>query len=241
MGFEFVSLVKGQCVLCGAHTAPTGEHKIKASLIKAEFGNRATIISGKDAPKVAQGPRSKQHHFKQAPLCRDCNSSRSQPGDRAFDSLHSQLKQLRDSSLHLTDNLGQPRIAVSESIQRDSFRYFAKILCCFLAEVGGLRSRSISSFAIGRSDFNPVHLRFSDDTEYEASIASLGASGFVRHGGLLFKFDESKTWVNSIESSLSAGGIHYEFWVQLRPLPKLELRIFHSGLIKKALDNIVDQ
>jgi len=240
MVIEFTKLNERQCVLCGAYAAPTGEHKIKASVIKSEFGAVPLSIVGDKASKFAQSPRSKAFHFGQARLCRECNSSRSQPGDRAFDELHSKIRKLRSKGADLTDETGRPNVELSETLHLDSFRYFAKILCCFIAEVRGPRSRSLSSFAIGRSNINHVLLRISNDIAYESNVAALGSSGLVSHGGLVFEFDKSKKWVNTIRSSLLAGGIQYEFWVQLRFLSKLELRIFYADLIRAALGNIVE-
>lgn len=211
MDIEFVRVEKGQCVLCGAFTPLTGEHKIKASLIRAEFGDRSTVITGLARPRIAQSSKSGHFHFKSAYLCNDCNSSRTQPGDRAFDQLHSQLKELRDAGLALTDGNNQPIAQLSADIERDSFRYFAKLLCCFLVEVGGPRSKSLSSFAIGHSEHNPIFLSVKKDSGYEANLATLGSQGLVCHEGLLLRFDDQKRWINSIESSLSVGGCSLRF------------------------------
>lgn len=240
MDIEFVRIEKRQCALCGAFSPLTGEHKIKASLIRSEFGDRSTVISGLSRPRIAQSSKSRHFHFKAAALCKECNSSRTQPGDRAFDQLHSQLKNLRDAGLALTDDGGRPNVRLPAGVERDSFRYFAKLLCCFIVDVGGPRSKSISSFAIGRSERNPIFVRIKKDSEYEASLAALGAQGLARHGGLLLRFDDRKRWVNSIESSLSVGGVHYDFWVQLGILPKLELHLRYRDLIKVAFENIIE-
>lgn len=61
---------------------------------------------------------------------------------------------------------------------------------------------------------------------------------FAQHGGLKFRFDEKKKWADSIESSLSVGGIRYEFWVQLRWLPKLELHFNFGHLVREAVANL---
>ena len=127
MFFEFAKLIDGDCLLCGEAGLLTGEHKIKASLLKAEFGNRHTVIAGKDSPKVLQSPRSKHAHFN-AKICQECNSSRTQPGDRAFDELHAELKQLRDQGAELTDENNRPNCRLAPDAETNSFRYFAKIL-----------------------------------------------------------------------------------------------------------------
>ncbi len=225
-------------MLCGATANLTGEHKIKASLIRHEFGSRTTVFLGKDGPKFAQSPKSKVYHFK-SKICQACNSSRTQAGDHAFDLLHRCLVRLRDEGSELTNESHTPNCTFPDCVEADYFRYFAKILCCFLADVGGPRSRSLSSFVLGASAHNPIFLRVSKDGDYEGRLAALGTQGFAEHGGLKFRFDSNKRWVQSIESSLSITGIRYDFWVQLRFLVKLELHLLFPELIQTALKNIV--
>ncbi|WP_299846624.1 hypothetical protein [uncultured Paracoccus sp.] len=237
IGIEFTRLNEGECLLCGASRLLTGEHKIKASLLKEEFGNRPAIISGKDRPRILQSPRSKHAHFN-AGICENCNTSGTQAADRAFDQLHRGLKQLRMDGLALTDENGQSMCRLPSNVTLNSFRYFAKLLCCFLAEVGGPRSRSLSAFALGLSHHNPIFLKISQVQNYEAALRELDTQGFAQHGGLKFRFDDQKQCVTSLESSLSAGGIHYDFWVQLRWLPRLELNLGFADLVRNARRNI---
>jgi len=237
MGIEFEKLNESECLLCSAVGSLTGEHKIKASLLKSEFGSRKAIIAGKEAPKILQSPRSKYVHF-DAKICKDCNSTRTQAGDRAFDRLHSGLKKLRADGAELTDGNNPPNCDLSHEVCVDYFRYFAKIICCFLAEVGGPRSRSLSAFAQGLSHNNPIFLQISRHDQYEAYRAAMNTRGFAQHGGLKFRFDDKKKWVQSIESSLAVSGIHYEFWVQLGWIPRLELHMSFTHLIREALANL---
>lgn len=64
MKYEFERIAENECILCGAIANLTGEHKIKASLIRGEFGDQATVLAGKDRPKLAQSPKSKTFHFR---------------------------------------------------------------------------------------------------------------------------------------------------------------------------------
>lgn len=238
MGIEFVKIKEGECLLCGTKGPLTGEHKIKASLIREQFENRTAMISGITAPRIVQSSRSKSLHFR-SKLCEDCNSSRTQAADRAFDVLHSELRRLYDNDIALTDVDNRPNCRPDNATEKDAFRYFAKIICCFLAEVGGPRSKSLSAFSLGRSERNPIFLRISKDAGYAAKLAALDSQGLAEHGGLKFGFDSRKKWVQSLECSLSVGGIHYEFWVQLHMLPKLELHFLFPELVRTALANIV--
>jgi len=237
MGFEFETLNEGECLLCGAVGSLTGEHKIKASLLKGEFGNRKMVMAGKDAPKVLQSPRSIHTHFT-VKICKECNSSRTQAADRAFDRLHQGLKKLRDEGRQLIDGNNHPNCKLSPRDSVDYFRYFAKVICCFLAEIGGPRSRSLSQFALGLNNRNPIFLWISKDEQYEVHLAELKTDGFAEHGGMKFRFDDKKKWVQSIESSLSVGGIRYEFWVQLGWLTRLELHFNFGHLVREALANL---
>lgn len=239
MGITFEKINVDECVLCGSIGHLTGEHKIKASLIKQEFKDRHTILAGKDAPRRAQSPRSGVFHFS-AKICKNCNSVATQPADKAFDDLHTSMKHLYGECRELTDAAHSPNCSMSDEEKIDTYRYFAKLLCCFLAEVGGPRPKPLASFAIGKSHSNPIFLRISRDDEYAAKLAAFATQGFAEHGGLKFRFDTKKRWVDSIESSLSIGGIRYDFWVQLKWLAKWELRFFFPKLVQTALMNIID-
>jgi hypothetical protein len=237
MAVEFERIEESECLLCGSRRPLTGEHKIKASLIRREFKGRRTVFSGKAEPKIAQGPKSKTFHFN-AKICDVCNSASTQLGDVSFDNLHTCLKEAYDKGTELTDAFGIPNCPYLKDDHY--FRYFAKLLCCFLAEVGGPRSKSLASFATGLSNRNPVHLSIKKDDEYLGQLIDLGTQGYAAHGGLTFRFDESKRWVRSIESSLSVGGIRYEFWVQLSWLSKLELHFLFRDIVATALTKISD-
>lgn len=237
MGIEFKKLNECECSLCGAAGSQTGEHKIKASLLKGEFGSRKMVMTGKNGPKILQSPRSRHAHFN-AKICGECNSSRTQAADRAMDLLHKGLKERLAEGQQLTDRNNHPNCKLSPCDSADSYRYFAKVICCFLAEIGGPRSRSLSQFALGLNEKNPIFLWISKDERYDVILAEMKTNGFAEHGGLTFRFDDKKKWVQSIESSLSIGGIRYEFWVQLRWLAKLELHFRYGQLVRKALSNL---
>ena len=230
----------GECVLCGSNAFLTGEHKIKASLIKQEFNNQTTLFFGKDVskrPQLAQGPRSKVYHF-DTKICGQCNSAASQCADISFDNLHLCMKQRYEEGLELTDIDHRPYYSAPTESELDIFRYFAKILCCYLAEVGGPRPKSIASFAIGRNQQNPVFLRIMRDKHYEGKKIRFGVDGFAEHGGLKFSFDVEKQRVKAIKSSLSIGGVRYEFWVQLNCIVATELQLYYPELVQSAFLNV---
>lgn len=188
MGIEFDKLNDDECLFWGEVGLLTGEHKIKASLLKSEFGSRKMVITGKGKPKLLQSPRSKRAHFT-SKICSDCNSSGTQTADKAFDQLHLGLQQLRLEGRRLTNRNDEPNFELPPQEKADCFRYFAKMICCFLAEVGGPRSQSLSKFALGLDDTNPIFLRITNDTHYKARLAEMEIRGFAQHGGLKFRFE----------------------------------------------------
>lgn len=148
------------------------------------------------------------------------------------------MRKLRAEGRDLVDQNGDPNCLLPPDIMIDSFRYFAKLLCCFLVEVGGPRSRTLSSFAIGWSDLNPVWLTITND-DYEKRLKDSGATGLAAHDGLKLRFDDQMLFVTSFESGLSAAGIHYEFWVQSGDLQKLELQYRFGDLVRRGRQNII--
>lgn len=218
----------------------TGEHKIKASLLKAEFGQNKTIIFGKSDPKFLQSPKSKHAHFDRK-ICNRCNSDLTQPADRAFDELHKGLLERYSKGSELTQYDGRPTIDNWPNIEANCFRYFAKLLCCFLVEVDGPRPKSLAKFALGQSDRNIVFLRITKDLEYQTALETYGATGFAGHGGLMALFDSDNRWIKSMNSSLSAGGIKYEFWVDLNLPLSIQLALKFPRFVGLARSSIINQ
>ncbi len=180
-----------------------------------------------------QSVKSKRIHFN-SKICRACNSERTQPADRAFDMLHKAMLRRYAAGLDLTDTQNRPIYDESGTSTIDVFRYFAKVICCFLAEVGGPRPKIIANFAIGRSGFNPIKLRISRDSNYELLRNTIGTKGYASHGGLAFGFSNQKMLVRTVKSSISSGGIQYEFCFQLKPIASIELMMNYPELIRKA-------
>ena len=79
------------CCLCGnSGVTLTGEHKIKASVLRQQFGKADLLVGISGSPekmKAAQSTNSKRLKFG-ASLCQDCNSSRTQEPDWEFDRFH---------------------------------------------------------------------------------------------------------------------------------------------------------
>lgn len=129
-----------QCCLCGVTAARlTCEHKVKSSALKQQFGNvdLAVGVSGSsESIKTVQGVNSKRIKFV-ASLCEDCNSSRTQDPDRAFDRFHVLALSKLESHEDTTSIFDLPQYVEGGDEYLNVFRYFAKLLCCQIAAING--------------------------------------------------------------------------------------------------------
>lgn len=84
----------------------------------------------------AQSPKSKAFHFA-ARVCEDCNNARTQPANIAFDEFSAQASSLLKRGLDPAGVFDDPRFSSSGGhLYLNVFRYFAKLMCCHLAEMG---------------------------------------------------------------------------------------------------------
>ncbi|MCI5110283.1 MAG: hypothetical protein MRY75_06985 [Marivita sp.] len=239
MGVVFDRFAANKCCLCGSTEDLSGEHKIKASLIRSHSRTKELGFVNPTVPKptIAQSAKSKAFHFK-SKICKQCNSERTQKADRAFDAFHHEMlgKLQRREKLWLYEQ--QELVPAASPDEIDRFRYFAKLLVLFLADVQGPRPKSIAAFAIAANDQNPILLSVAEDElhkklqEYDKELYNLS------HGGLTLRFNRSLTRVLSMESSLSAGGLRYDFWINLKLIANLELQIFWRDFLEKAKTKI---
>lgn len=214
----------------------TGEHKIKASALRKIFGNDAMVIGNfgrTGTSRSAQGPKSRVFHFS-ARMCSSCNGSRTQGPDREFDAFHalvaSQMVEGRDpSSVFLS-----PQYKVDTKSYLNVFRYFAKILCCHVAESHGPRPLDVCNFAIGRTQRNIVFLSIGADPTYQAYAKAVGEHKFAGHGGLTVPFDPATLSLTSFKSSLTLGAVRYTFWVKFESEVAIELRANHPEFAAKC-------
>ena len=144
----------GLCWWC-SKPADSAEHKYKRSDVVSEFGrppyhNESSLIRFVEGSVVGdnlRGPGS--GHFKfRVGLCRLCNSTRSQPFDRGYESLTTFIRLneetiLRNRSIDLVQAFGQDWATQLLAVQS---RYLVKHACCRLAEarfrIGSDLSRS---------------------------------------------------------------------------------------------------
>lgn len=136
--------MKRTCWICGV-AANSREHKIKRSDLVRAFGNGPFKDAGGllhcvegQSPRQLQGPNSR--HLKYEPvLCADCNNTRSQPWDKAYEAFISSVFQnervtLASRVINLCEVYGGPEQAVQSG--PNLYRYFVKAFGCALANAG---------------------------------------------------------------------------------------------------------
>lgn len=221
MGMLFESYQVNRCCLCGSSENLTGEHKIKASALRKIFGKDAMFIGsfdGTSIPRRAQGPGSDAFHFS-ARMCALCNNARTQAPDLEFDRFHDWVSKFLSEGKDPGLVFSLPRYDIGSEPYLNVFRYFAKILCCHVAESYGPRPLAVSEFAIGRLDHNFIFLNIDADP--------LGEHKFAGHGGLMSN-------PTSLRTSLSLGATRYSFGVRFGAMPGITLRILHHDFWKKC-------
>lgn len=220
------------CCLCGQNGDLTGEHKIKASALRREFGSSPMVV-GRTGEKgtvfrSAQGPKSKVLHF-EAKICGECNNSATQPADLEFDFFNSAVRSLIDGDKDPSAVFTDPRYFVGSKPYLNVFRYFAKLLCCHMAEVGAPRSMELASFARGLSDRNIVSLGIDRDWRYGQMEAEIGSHQYAAHGGLVVYARKKTGSPQGFHSTRTLGPARYVFFVRLNWLGALELRLAHPA------------
>ncbi len=221
----------GQCFLCGATDELTGEHKIKASAIRAEFGSEKMVIgrfgeSNEDVRNI-QGPKSKNLHF-DAKVCRTCNSERTQAADREFDRFRREAREILDSGGNPADVFENERYVEGSQSYLNLFRYFAKLLCCHIAEVNGPVPLHMARFAIGQSQQNCVWLALDRDVTYAEFVQEIGEHQYAAHGGLVVYGHKRTGEATGFHSTLTIGPLRFVFYTRLNRFQRFELRWAHA-------------
>src|SRR6185437_3976663 len=214
------------CCLCGSTQDLTGEHKVKASALKAEFGADRMVIGRSDdssAARSAQGPKSKAFHFA-ARVCGVCNSTRTQPADLEFDRFNQTARQLLEDGRVPSDVFSDPRYIVGSEPYLNVFRYFAKLMCCHLADVGGPRPQPIANFAMGLTKANLIWLSVDEDWTYKRYSAVAGPQQYAAHGGLVIYAKKRTGQPSGFHSTLTFGRVRYTFYFLKLFVARRELR-----------------
>lgn len=236
MGIFFEPYQTDRCCLCGSPESLTGEHKVKASALRKIFGRESMVIGsfdGTSIPRSAQGPKSQAFHFS-ARICASCNSSSTQAPDHEFDRFHALVSDLVSQGKPPESVFNLPQYDLSSTQYLNVFRYFAKLLCCHVAESSGPRALAVSEFALGRACRNTVCLYIDADPTYEVFHERFGEHKFAAHGGLIVPVDSKTQLPTSFRSSLTLGAVRYIFWVRFGALAGLALQLFHRPFFEKC-------
>ncbi|WP_377706682.1 hypothetical protein ACFMKY_26345 [Pseudomonas protegens] len=209
---------------------------VKASALRKIFGKEPMVIGsfdGASVPRNAQGPKSQAFHFS-ARICASCNSSQTQAPDREFDRFHALVSKLLSQGKSPESVFSLPQYDLSSTPYLNVFRYFAKLLCCHVAESGGPRPLAVSEFALGQADMNTVCLYIDADPTYETFHERFGEHKFAGHGGLIVPVDPKTQLPTSFRSSLTLGAVRYTFWVRFGALVGVALKLFHRPFFAKC-------
>ncbi|WP_119310090.1 hypothetical protein [Cohaesibacter haloalkalitolerans] len=223
------------CCLCGSRSHLSGEHKIKASQLRKQFGIEPMLIGsfdGRSKPKFAQGPKSKAFHFS-APVCVKCNSLKTQNADKAFDQFHQMASEVVACGSDPKILFSKPEWSENTNNYLDLYRFFAKQLACQIAQSNGPRFKIICDFAIGMSRINPIQLFIDRDPAIDVLPALLRNEGVAGHGGLQVCYGSFGV-VCRFGSSLTIGEMRYNFAIGLAPIVGLALRIQYPNFEQKC-------
>jgi hypothetical protein len=190
-----------------------------------------------EKPRSVQGPKSKELHF-ESRVCRNCNSKKTQKADREFDCFHQKCREYFEAGRDLKEVFELPEYAKDSAGYLNIFRYFAKILCCHIAEAQGPRPVHLSQFAISDFEFNFVWLNIGPDPTYAAFSKELGVHQYAAHGGLAILGDRKSSRATGFQSTLTIGPIMYTFSTRLIWPQEIELMIFHRAFYSMLREKI---
>lgn len=220
-----------QCCLCGESSKLTAEHKIKASALRQEFvpAEKLYVLNDRmdsSESKFAQSIRSKYLKFK-APICEACNTKKTQMADREFDNFHRIVSEHLRNGEEITTVFENCRYIVGSAEYLNIFRYFAKLLCCHLAEIQAPRPVRLSRFAIGKSSINCVWLAVKKDFTYNQMRGKIEDFQYAAHGGLIVYGHKKTGNAKAFYTTLTIGQIQYIFFIRLGWIEQLQLRVFY--------------
>jgi hypothetical protein len=241
MGILLRPYQKTKCCLCGASGSLSGEHKIKLSALRDEFGNVPLYIGNYDdvsnPMRLAQSPKSRLFHFT-GKICTICNGARTQKPDRIFDEYHYLVKESIESSLldHWNDGIFQPpRFEYNSEKSRELFRYFSKILCCRLAESEGPTPIYLAKHAVGEFEKNRVWLQVRRDPVQKRFSEQFGDWPYAAHGGLVIYSNKNTGKPGGFHSSITIRHVQCIFWFRLHWTEILEMKLLHKKFYHKCM------
>lgn len=123
------------CWICGAH-ADSGEHRVKASDLKLLFPDvsqqKPIFTKDKDGNIIAVGSLKSNKLKWESRLCHACNTTRTQPHDRAWEKLSTYLQTVKPSAKRIKLSNVFPGSSKTSMVKVHLF--FTKLFGCLIAE-----------------------------------------------------------------------------------------------------------
>jgi len=175
--------------MCG-DKADSAEHKIKRADLIRQFGggpykgDNALLHSRQDRLTPMQGPSSPLVKFEKT-LCIPCNTTRSQPFDRAYDAfvgwnLSNEAVVCKRRVLDFEEVYGEGW----EDYQRNLFKFFAKNLGCRLVDAGRPVPRDVVDLLTQHTFRTAFYVTFQvngDQLLLPADIQTIGIDPLITH------------------------------------------------------------
>lgn len=231
------------CCLCGSTTKLTGEHKIKASALRKEFGMEALVIgvTGPEEGKMKSAQSTNSKHLKfNVSICEACNTSRTQQADREYDHFHKLAMKKIESNEDPLSIFEMERYSVDSEPYLNVFRYFAKLLCCHIAEVNGPIPTTLAEFAIAENSLNRIWLEVKSDPTYKFATAHIGEHQYAAHGGLVVYGDKDTNEANAFHSTVTVGPLQYVFHIRLESFENVEIREQYPDFLEWCSSKVED-
>ena len=188
-----------QCWICGSDAKLTREHKFKASDLKASFGkdDMAKVswdLPADRAPKLMYSAKSRAAQFKPS-ICSDCNSSRTQAADQAYERFSTRIRELMCQQIEPFAIVEEhPWSSPREADSINCMRYFAKLLGCHAAEVGAPIPTDIIESINNEKSLPRIRCEIFSHVDRKQLIENATANGdplqYVAHFGLQVIFDD---------------------------------------------------
>jgi hypothetical protein len=225
--FKHFSYHNGLCWICGAARDLTREHKIKHSDIKRYQGAEQLFIGhlGENM-KLAQSAKSTAFKFN-ARICNECNSSRTQPADLAYDEFIRIIESNGSTIEAFEAVLNRGEFAFGTSNYLSIARYFAKLLGNHMADADFPIPISLKRFVLNETPLCNLQL-FGSAIQPES--ADRGGAGGVKltHGGLVVIQARGEATPRRLHSCRNVGRFQFAFQYEFSEIEKRELREFHK-------------
>lgn len=218
------------CCICGSRHMLSGEHKLKASLLRSEFGSEDMVIlkgEKESRPEKLRSSKSRRLHFNSR-ICTTCNCKITQESDQSFHNFH-----LNNVDIYRSGCL-EERIVnnYSDSYEKSEvLKYFGKLMACHIAECSAPRIKRLSKFIIdGRLD-SPIVLGIRSDPTYNQYSKDGVDLKYAAHGGLAMYCDIKSGALNAFHSTVTFGPVQYIYYLRLSYIEKIEMILNHRRFV----------